>query len=144
MNATDVLIFNCCCYLTCIVHSPNSCLFLVDSPRIYTSTNPWRLTASFKAVSSTREEYLAVIDHLKAVIPVSKGKRRPKNEQNHADLIHRLEQRIGTIDQEINVSLPILPTIPSFLSPVIQTIFINSRSTFPSTFFLRLLGFPCI
>ncbi|KAL9716492.1 hypothetical protein Ac2012v2_000940 [Leucoagaricus gongylophorus] len=73
-----------------------------DSPRIYTSTNPWRLTASFKAVSSTREEYLAVIDHLKAVLPVSKGKRRPKNEQNHADLIHRLEQRIGTIDQEIN------------------------------------------
>jgi len=105
VNATDVLIFKCCCYLTCIVHSPNSCLFLVDSPRIYTSTNPWRLTASFKAVSSTREEYLAVIDHLKAVLPVSKGKRRPKNEQNHADLIHRLEQRIGTIDQEINVSL---------------------------------------
>jgi len=111
------------------VHCSDSCL---DSPRVYTSTNPWRLTASFKAVSSTREEYLAVIDHLKAILPVSKGKKRPKNEQNHADLIHKLEQRVDTIDQELNVSPLILCAISSFLPLIIRTIFINLQTTFPS------------
>ena len=123
------------------VHCSDSCL---DSPRVYTSTNPWRLTASFKAVSSTREEYLAVIDYLKAILPVSKGKKRPKNEQNHADLIHKLEQRVDTIDQELNVSLLILCAISSFLPLIIRTILINSQTTFPSalrSIFFMPIGF---
>ncbi|KAJ3567991.1 hypothetical protein NP233_g6002 [Leucocoprinus birnbaumii] len=70
-----------------------------DSPRIWTSTNPWRLTASFKAVSSTREEYLAVIQHLKSTLPEPKGKKKLKSEQGHADLIKDLEDRLEAIDQ---------------------------------------------
>ncbi|KXN88772.1 hypothetical protein AN958_06640 [Leucoagaricus sp. SymC.cos] len=70
-----------------------------DSPRVYVSTNPWRLNASFKAVSSTREEYLQVIENLKASLPEPKqGKKRTRNEQFHMELTVGLEERIEKID----------------------------------------------
>lgn len=75
-----------------------------DSPRIYTSSNPWRVTASFQTVSSTREEYIATIETLKANAPpppTKQGAKPSKQAQNHAALIAALESRIEAIDAEI-------------------------------------------
>lgn len=81
---------------------------MLDSPRVYVSTNPWRLSASFKAVSSTREEYLAVIENLKSTLPpTKKGQKRPKNDLLQASLIESLEVRVDTIEQELTVSLAV-------------------------------------
>ncbi|KAF8807826.1 hypothetical protein BYT27DRAFT_7189920 [Phlegmacium glaucopus] len=75
-----------------------------DSPRLYTSTNPWKITATFHTISSTREEYIATIDNLKASAPPEpkKGQKRTKLEQSHLALIAALEKRIEAIDAELN------------------------------------------
>jgi len=81
-------------------------LLIIDSPRIYVSTNPWKITATFQTISSTREEYIATIESLKA-IPLSelkKGQKRSKPEQAHLQLITALEARIEAIDAELAVS----------------------------------------
>jgi hypothetical protein len=70
-----------------------------DSPRIYVSTNPWKITATFQAVSSTREEYLAVIEKLKASSP--QGDRKNKLEQAHTALVKALESRIDVVDADL-------------------------------------------
>ncbi|KIK96396.1 hypothetical protein PAXRUDRAFT_826021 [Paxillus rubicundulus Ve08.2h10] len=70
-----------------------------DSPRMYVSTNPWKITATFHTVSSTRQEYLAVIENLKATAP--KGDKKNKIEQAHLLLIEALDSRIGVIDAEL-------------------------------------------
>ncbi|KAG1754863.1 uncharacterized protein EDB91DRAFT_1325875 [Suillus paluster] len=70
-----------------------------DSPRIYVSTNPWKITATFQTVSSTREEYLAVIEKLKASSP--QGDRKNKLEQAHTALVKALESRIDIVDAEL-------------------------------------------
>jgi hypothetical protein len=77
-----------------------------DSPRLYTSTNPWKITATFHTISSTREEYISTIDSLKASAPpdLKKGQKRTKPEQSHLALIVALEKRIEVIDAELNVS----------------------------------------
>lgn len=77
-----------------------------DSPRLYTSTNPWKITATFHTISSTREEYIATIENLKASAPPDpkKGQKRTKPEQSHLALIVALEKRIEVIDAELNVS----------------------------------------
>ncbi|KAF8641162.1 hypothetical protein AX17_000797 [Amanita inopinata Kibby_2008] len=74
-----------------------------DSPRIYVSTNPWKITATFQTIASTREEYLSVIETLKkdAPGPLRKGERRPRLDQAHLALIETLESRIEAIDAEI-------------------------------------------
>ncbi|KAJ7207383.1 hypothetical protein B0H12DRAFT_1034470 [Mycena haematopus] len=74
-----------------------------DSPRLYASTNPWKMTATFQTVASTREEYLGVIDELKASAPpeLKKGEKRTKMEQSHLTLIETLEGRIEAIDTEL-------------------------------------------
>ncbi|KAJ7040427.1 hypothetical protein C8F04DRAFT_1083534 [Mycena alexandri] len=73
-----------------------------DSPRLYVSTNPWKMTATFQTVSSTREEYLGVIEELKASAPpeLGKGEKRTKMEASHLALIETLESRIEAIDAE--------------------------------------------
>ncbi|OJA19543.1 hypothetical protein AZE42_01461 [Rhizopogon vesiculosus] len=69
-----------------------------DSPRIYVSTNPWKITATFQTVSSTREEYLTVIEKLKSSSPQGgKG----KLEQVHTALVKALENRIEMVDAEL-------------------------------------------
>jgi hypothetical protein len=71
------------------------------------STNPWKVTATFGSVSSTKEEYLSVIERLKNALPStpSKGsKRKSKHETNHEALIKALEDRLGGIDVELAVS----------------------------------------
>ncbi|KAK2461559.1 hypothetical protein APHAL10511_006022 [Amanita phalloides] len=74
-----------------------------DSPRIYVSTNPWKITATFQTISSTREEYLAALEELKkdAPGPLKKGERRSRLDQAHLGLIEALENRVGAIDTEI-------------------------------------------
>lgn len=70
-----------------------------DSPRVYVSTNPWKVTATFQTASSTRADYLALIESLKASAPQSEKK--SKIEQAHVALIQFLESRIVTIDAEL-------------------------------------------
>jgi hypothetical protein len=82
-------------------------LYIADSPRIYVSTNPWKITATFQTISSTREEYIATIENLKAMAPpaeLKKGQKRSKLEQAHLHLIAALEARIESIDAELVVS----------------------------------------
>ena len=70
------------------------------------STNPWKITATFQTISSTREEYLIVIEELKkkAPGPLKKGEKRSRLDQAHLSVIESLENRIGAIDAEIAVS----------------------------------------
>jgi hypothetical protein len=84
-----------------------------DSPRLYVSTNPWKMSATFQTISSTREEYLAVIEELKASAPpeLKKGEKRSKLEQSHITLIGTLEGRVEAIDAELTVSF--LLTFPA-------------------------------
>ncbi|KAG6910536.1 hypothetical protein DXG01_009955 [Tephrocybe rancida] len=74
-----------------------------DSPRVFTSTNPWKITATFHAASTTREEYLALIEVLKVSRPqdLRRGERRTRLETAHIQLIATLEGRIEAIDEEI-------------------------------------------
>lgn len=74
-----------------------------SSPRLYVSTNPWKVTATFTKVSSTKEEYLKVIEDLKdnSPSPPKSGAKRPKTDAAHFALIKQLESRIELVDQEV-------------------------------------------
>jgi hypothetical protein len=72
-----------------------------DSPRVYVSTNPWKVTSTFQAVSSTRDEYVAFIGKLKAS---ASTKPKSKVEFAHQNLILTLEGRLEAIDKESMVS----------------------------------------
>lgn len=87
---------------------------IADSPRIYVSTNPWKITADFHTISSTREEYIATIESLKTTAPpeLKKGQKRLKPEQLHLHLIAALEARIEAIDAELAVSGEFLNIYP--------------------------------
>lgn len=78
---------------------------MLDSPRIYMTSNPWRLSSSFKAISTTQEEYTAVVENLKSTLPpLKKGQRRPRNDGLQLTLIENLEKRVEEIDHELAVS----------------------------------------
>lgn len=83
-----------------------SLLILADSSRVYLSTNPWKITATFQAISSSREEYVALVEKLKQIGPAEgKGnERRSKVELQHIALVKALEDRLPAIDAEIAVS----------------------------------------
>lgn len=68
------------------------------------STNPWKITATFQTISSTREEYLAVIETLKAT--ALQTNKKSKIEQAHLALIEALENRVDVISAELAVSYP--------------------------------------
>ncbi|KAG6841746.1 hypothetical protein C0991_007075 [Blastosporella zonata] len=74
-----------------------------DSPRVFTSTNPWKITATFHTASTTREEYLVLIENLKESRPpdLKRGERRTRLETAHIQLIAALEGRIEALDEEI-------------------------------------------
>lgn len=97
-------------FAACVIISNRTVLTywsdLPDSPRIFVSTNPWKITATFQTVSSTREEYLSLIDDLKASASgeLKKGEKRSKLEQAHIALITTLEGRLEAIDAELTVS----------------------------------------
>ncbi len=80
--------------------------FAIGSPRLWVSTNPWKVASSFKAVSSTKEEYLVAIEHLKKDAPPEKqGGKKGRFENAHANLIATLERRLEDIDAEFAVSI---------------------------------------
>ncbi|OSD03250.1 hypothetical protein PYCCODRAFT_1434665 [Trametes coccinea BRFM310] len=74
-----------------------------DSPRVYLSTNPWKITATFQTISSTRDEYIAVVEKVKESAPSEPkpGERRSKLETAHLALLKALQDRIEIIDNEI-------------------------------------------
>ncbi|KAF7307092.1 hypothetical protein MIND_00502500 [Mycena indigotica] len=73
-----------------------------DSPRLYTSTNPWKVTATFHMVTTTLDEYKAIIKKLQdAIPPHGKGEKRPKMEKYHLHLIQTLESRTEAIEAEL-------------------------------------------
>ncbi|KAH0591018.1 hypothetical protein H2248_001129 [Termitomyces sp. 'cryptogamus'] len=74
-----------------------------DSPRVFISTNPWKVTSTFNAVSTTRDEYLALIENLKTSKPpdIKKGEKRSRFDAAHIKLIATLEGRIDAIDEEL-------------------------------------------
>lgn len=80
-------------------HSP-TLLVRLDSPRVYLSTNPWKVTSTLRTVSSTREEYVDLIENLKTSAPL---KPKSKVEFAHQNLIVALEGRLEVIDREITV-----------------------------------------
>jgi len=59
-----------------------------DSPRVYLSTNPWKVTSTFQTVSSTKEEYVALIEKLKASAPT-----KPKSKAEFAHQSHSSPRR---------------------------------------------------
>ena len=80
------------------------------SPRLYVSTNPWKITATFQTISSTREEYVATIDRLRASAPkLKESQRGTKIELAHLALITDLEKRLEAIDAELTVSINFSP-----------------------------------
>ena len=78
----------------------------IDSPRVYLSTNPWKITATFQAVSSTRDEYVLLLQKIKDTAPSepSRGEKRSKLETAHLAVVKSLEGRLEVIDNELAVS----------------------------------------
>nr|BCB28858.1 hypothetical protein UP11 [Mycoleptodonoides aitchisonii] len=74
-----------------------------DSPRVYMSTNPWKITATFQTVASSRDEYMVLLEKVKQTAPPDgkEGARRTKLEQAHLVLVKNLEERIQIIDNEL-------------------------------------------
>ncbi|KAI8990442.1 hypothetical protein BD414DRAFT_483665 [Trametes punicea] len=74
-----------------------------DSPRVYMSTNPWKITATFQTIASTRDEYIAIVEKVKeSAPPVPKpGERKSKLETAHLALLKALQERIEIIDSEL-------------------------------------------
>ena len=81
--------------------------FYVDSPRVYTSTNPWKTSSILEAICSSKVEYESIVAFLRAESPPDPGpgKKRPKSELAHLALIDALEARTTKIDAELAVSL---------------------------------------
>jgi hypothetical protein len=75
---------------------------LLDSPRIWVSTNPWKTTATFNAISSTKDEYLKAIEELKKDAP-SKKPKMTKLDLGHHSLIDILEKKLEDIEAEFAV-----------------------------------------
>ncbi|KAG8928350.1 hypothetical protein FRC02_007042 [Tulasnella sp. 418] len=74
-----------------------------DSPRIWSSGNPWKSKMPMYSVSSSRPEYLSVIEKLKEARPKMEGKKKPtKLEAGHETLIKSLEERLPRVDDELN------------------------------------------
>ena len=79
---------------------------MAESSRVYLSTNPWKTTATFQTISSSREEYVGLIERLKQIAPAEakSGERRSKVEIQHLALVKALDERLPAIDAEIAVS----------------------------------------
>jgi hypothetical protein len=99
-----------------------------DSPRVYLSTNPWKVTSTIQTVSSTRDQYVALIDKLKAS---ASKKPKLKTEIAHQNLISVLEGRIEVIDKELAVRFL------AYNSTILGYRLWRSTSVQPSLFFLR-------
>lgn len=76
-----------------------------NSPRLYTSTNPWKTTQLFKCVATTREDYIEWIDKLREKAPPEveedDGRTVDSKHKMHWDLIYALELRVDLIDEDL-------------------------------------------
>ncbi|VDB86586.1 unnamed protein product [Peniophora sp. CBMAI 1063] len=79
-----------------------------DSPRVYMSTNPWKISSAITAVSSTRAEYVALLERLRAATPPEDDGKKKKGKAiaearrtGHVELVNGLGQRLEVIDKEI-------------------------------------------
>ncbi|TFK94374.1 hypothetical protein K466DRAFT_642164 [Polyporus arcularius HHB13444] len=74
-----------------------------DSPRVYMSTNPWKITATFQTIASTRDEYMAILEKVKETAPSEPkaGEKRSKLETAHLALLKALQDRVEIIDNEL-------------------------------------------
>ena len=70
------------------------------------STNPWKITATFQTIASTRDEYMAILDKVKESAPLEgkPGQKRSKLENAHLALLKALQDRVEVIDNELAVS----------------------------------------
>ena len=66
------------------------------------STNPWKITATFQTIASTRDEYMAILDNVKGSAPPEgkPGQKRSKLENAHLALLKALQDRVEVIDNE--------------------------------------------
>lgn len=94
--------------------------FCIDSPRVYTSTNPWKTSSVLEAICSSKVEYDSIVAYLRAESPPDPGpgKRRPKSELAHLTLIDALEARTAKIDTELAVSLQLIQRTPIVLKTI--------------------------
>ena len=76
-----------------------------DSPRLYTSTNPWKVASAFKTVASNKDEYIKTLEDLKLEAPLETQEKKSKLETTHINLITLLEKRLEDIDAELAVSV---------------------------------------
>lgn len=81
-------------------------LISADSPRVYMSTNPWKITATFQTIASTREEFITILERVKVGAPSEPkaGERKSKLETAHLALLKALQDRVEIIDNELAVS----------------------------------------
>ena len=95
----------------------------VDSPRVYTSTNPWKTSSVLEAICSSKVEYESTVAFLRAESPADPGpgKKRPKSELAHLALIDALEARSAKIDAELAVSVQSIQNVLILLK-VIQNL----------------------
>lgn len=83
------------------LQSLSSDVMSTESPRVWTQSNPWKMAATFKTVSSTKEEYAALIRNLQAVLPETEAnEKRTRSAQAHAALIQILEDRTEAVYRE--------------------------------------------
>ncbi|KAI0706118.1 hypothetical protein BC835DRAFT_1312389 [Cytidiella melzeri] len=74
-----------------------------DSPRVYVSTNPWKVTSTFQCVCSTPAEYTIWLEELRQTAPseAKGGERRTKPELGHMALVKAAEDRLPAIEAEL-------------------------------------------
>lgn len=92
----------------------------IDSPRVYTSTNPWKTSSVLDAICSSKVEYESIVAFLRAESPPDPGpgKKRPKSELAHLALIDALEARAAKVDTELAVSLQSIQCIVVVLKTI--------------------------
>jgi hypothetical protein len=92
----------------------------IDSPRVYTSTNPWKTSSVLETICSSKVEYESIVAYLRAESPPDPGpgKKRPKSELAHLALIDALEARTVKIDTELAVSLQPIQRISILLKVI--------------------------
>ncbi|KAG8989536.1 hypothetical protein FRB94_004442 [Tulasnella sp. JGI-2019a] len=74
-----------------------------DSPRVWSSGNPWKkATWRVETLSTTREELEALIASLQAVRHPTTEKISTVYEADHDELLKKLEERIPAVDAELN------------------------------------------
>ncbi|KAH7107054.1 hypothetical protein BKA62DRAFT_685899 [Auriculariales sp. MPI-PUGE-AT-0066] len=74
-----------------------------NSPRLYVSTNPWKLSAGFETVANTVAEYTDAIEKLRGEAPANPPSQAKAKKwyENHNQLIADLEARVVAIEQEL-------------------------------------------